>query len=249
MFSSRFMPVLILLLALVFSVVAAAPARLIASFVPAENVVLEGLSGTLWEGRASRAMVRIPSGFLHLGAVRWTLHPASLLTLSPAVDIQSVWGGQRLKARAQWLGDGSYRLEGVEGRFAADLLRQFAPLAVGGYFDVQLASMAVEENLPSSGEGRLVWERANWQSPNGPVSLGTYALDFAQNTGEPLLGNVLTLAGPLQAQGRVQLEGRRYEVDIVVQSEEGFDAQLQQALMLMATPEDDGYRIALESEF
>lgn len=249
MLSSRLLPALLLLLVLLFSVVAGAPARLLTLFVPAEDVVLEGVSGTVWGGSASRAMVRLPSGFLHLGAVSWNLHPLSLLTFSPELELRSDWGGQRLRAQAQWRGEGRICLRDVEGRFAADLLRQFAPLALGGYFDVQLSELEIEDNLPNGGEGRLVWERANWQSPRGPVALGTYALDFAQEVDAPLVGNVLTLAGPLEAEGRVELNGRRYVLDIALASEGGFDPQLREALTLMATPEGQGYRLQLDSEF
>lgn len=246
---TRILPALVLVLVLVYSLLAAAPARLIARVIPADDVVLTGLSGTVWDGRASRALVKIPSGFLHLGALRWTLKPLSLLTLSPAVELLSDWGGQRLRGTVSVEGEGHYSLEAVEGRVAADLLRQFAPLALGGTFDLQLAELETRENLPYSGSGRLVWERANWQSPRGPVALGTYALDFGQAPGEPLLGNVLTLSGPLEAQGRVELDGRRYLVDILVSSQERLEPQLQEALSLMATPEGDGYRLRLEAQF
>lgn len=249
MFSLRSLQVVVLLLVLVVSLLAAAPARLITYVLPEGQVVLQGLAGTLWEGRASRAMVRIPAGFLHLGSVNWALSPASLLTLSPALTIESRWGTQRFSGEVTVHGQASYSLEAVQARLAADLLRQFAPVALGGQFDVQLASLDIEAALPNGGTGRMVWERASWQAPTGPIALGTYALDFTQEAGGPLRGAVVTVDGPLEARGQVEVNGRQYRVDIVVSSEEAMDNQLSQALMLMAAPEGDGYRLKLEGEF
>lgn len=247
--SVRFLQVAVLLLVLIVSLVAAAPARLLTYLVPQEPVSLQGLSGTVWEGKASRVMVKIPAGFVHLGAVQWALLPGSLLALSPALQLRSVWGSQRVSGQVTLRGEGAYTLEGVEARVAADLLRQFAPLALGGHFDVLLSAMEIEDNLPHSGSGRLVWERASWQAPRGAIALGTYALDFAQSPGEPLRGTVVTVAGPLEAAGRVELNGRRYLIDITVRSDEPLDRQLTEALSLMAAPEGDGYRLKLEGDF
>lgn len=249
MLSLRSLQVVILLLVLVFSLLSAAPARLISYVLPEDQVILQGVAGTVWDGRASRAMVRTPSGFLHLGAVDWSLSAASLLTLSPSLTVQSRWGSQRFTGEVKLRGETSYSLQDVESRFAADLLRQFAPVALAGYFDLQVAELDIEDALPAQGSGRLVWERAAWQAPRGPIALGSYALDFAQQDGGPLRGTVLTLSGPLEAEGQVEVNGRAYLIDILVRSDEPLDSQLSEALMLMAAPEGDGYRLKLEGEF
>lgn len=249
MFSLRSLQAIVLLLVLVFSLLAAAPARLITYVLPEGQVVLQGLSGTLWEGRASRAMVRIPAGFAHLGSVNWSLSATSLLSLSPALAVESRWGSQRFSGEVTSRGENHYWLENVQARVAADLLRQFAPVALGGHFDLQLSELTLENALPNGGSGRIVWERAAWQAPRGPIALGTYALEFTQPADGPLSGTVLTLAGPLEADGRVAVTGREYLVDVLVRSDEALDGQLTQALTLMAAPEGDGYRLKLDGEF
>ena len=88
-----------------------------------------------------------------------------------------------------------------------------------------------------------------WQAPRGPVPLGTYALDFATAEEGVLQGQVVTIAGPVEAAGSVQLEGRAYQLDILVSSEGSLEEQLQQALSLIAAPEAQGYRAKLNAEF
>ena len=53
----------------------------------------------------------------------------------------------------------------------------------------------------------------------------------------------------MQASGTVALQNRDYRVDILVGGQEAMDAQLEQALSLIAAPEVEGYRVALNGVF
>ena len=225
------------------------PARLLARVLPSDQVVMQGFEGTVWNGSASRCVIRLPVGSLHLGSVRWSLDPWSLLTFAPRVEIQSKWGQQTAAGSLQVLGGRDLRVEDFDGRVGADLLRQFAPLAVGGSFNVQLTVLELADGLPHRTEGRLVWQQASWLSPGGAVPLGSYALEVTQPEGEALVGAVITLNGPLEAKGEVRLDGRRYALDVFAGGDDTLNAELNNALALLAAPEPDGYRIALEGEF
>ena len=83
---------------------ASTPARVLPRLLPAESLQLSGMTGTLWRGRAARAAVVVPQGLLDLGELRWKLSPVSLLFLSPAIEIDSERGRQRLSARARLRG-------------------------------------------------------------------------------------------------------------------------------------------------
>lgn len=236
--------VLVLLLGLAMS----APARLLSLVVPGDRISLQGLAGTVWQGSASRCVLRLPQGMVHLGKVRWSLDPLSLFTLTPRLTLRSEWGSQTIAGDVALRGARDLDVADFEARVSADLLRQVLPVAVAGSFSVQVAEFALRDGLPDSGSGRVVWQDAAWRSPQGPVPLGSYAVDFEQFSGQPLLGEVITLAGPMQANGSAQLEARSYRVDVLVTSEIGIDRPLENALSLMAAPEGDGYRILLEGD-
>lgn len=226
-----------------------APARLIGHFVASDVLVMQGFSGTLWRGRAARAAVAVGHGYLHLGAVRWKLSAASLLGLSPKVTLRSRWGGQTVSGQIIYRNEQSFDLADIEARLSADLLGQISPLAVKGDFMIQLSTLKVREGLPVSGQGRVVWENATWTSSRGAVPLGSYAVDFMQRQDQTLAGEVVTISGPVDASGQLELLGRNYSIDVVVTSDAGLDAQLQESLALLAQPLEEGYRIQLKSEF
>lgn len=247
--SSRLLGAAALLLLLVAALLVTAPARLLYLAVPGEQLLLRGLSGTVWNGSASGVLLRMPQGYLQLGAVQWKLRPLSLLMLAPRVSLSSEWGSQTLAGELVLRGQRDLDVTDLDANVAATLLGHLAPVAVDGMFNLQVAHLQLRNGLPRSAKGRLIWQDAGWRSPQGPVPLGTFALDFEQAAGDALLGKVITLAGPLQADGTVQLRERHYEVDILIGSAQPLDAQLRNMLSMIAVPEDAAFRIGMKGDF
>lgn len=238
-----------LVLLLSVSLLVSAPARLLNLMLSADQVVMTGFDGTLWHGSASRCLVRVGPGYLHLGEVQWSLDPLSLLLLAPRLTLGSAWGRQTIEGELVLRTQQDMDLYNLEVQVAADLLRQFAPVSLTGTLSAQVSQLQLREGLVHSGSGRLVWQSGAWQAPRGPVPLGTYALDFATAEEGMLQGQVVTIAGPVEAAGDVQLQGRAYQLDIMISSQGELEEQLQQALSLIAAPEAQGYRAKLNAEF
>ena len=234
---------------LLLVLIVTAPARLLSLLLPAETLLLQGVSGSVWRGQSARCLVAVGHGYVHLGTVSWQLQPLSLLTLSPSLRLQSTWGKQTLSGQVKLRTADNVDLSDVEGRMPAALLRQLMPVMVDGEFSVQLPELRIRDGLPESGHGRVVWQGATWLAPAGARSLGDYALDFQQLPGQDLVGEVLTLSGPIEASGSISLQERRYEVDLYLQSDRGLDSDLQQALSFLGQPEEGGYRIDLGGDF
>ena len=229
------------------SLVASAPARLLAMVLPEEQVYMQGYKGTLWRGSAARCMLRTGEGVLHLGAVEWRLRPLSLLLFAPRLELASSWGSQRIATEVRLLGAGDLDLYQLEANIAADLLRQFVPVGLVGRLSAQLESLSIRDGLPVTGVGRLMWEKGGWVSPGGPKPLGTYALDLLAGQEDRLLGDIVTVTGRVEASGTAQLQGRDYSVNILVGGQR-LDRELRQALSLVAQPEAEGYRIKLDGQ-
>jgi len=211
--------------------------------------MLGGFSGTLWRGSVSRCLVRAGPGYVHMGAVQWRLQPLSLLLFAPRLGLDSRWGAQTLSAEMVLQGQQDISFYDLDASFSADLVRQFVPLALAGTLSLQLQQLHLRDALPEQAAGRLVWQNGVWLAPDGPLPLGSYGLDFRQDPDGPLRGNVVTLSGPVEASGTVELVGRSYDLDITVGGPNTLDSRLQQALSLVARPEGQAYRIKLDGEF
>ena len=119
---------LLLLLGLVIS----APARLLTYVLPPGQVVLQGVSGTLWQGRAGSCLVAVSGAYLHLGEVNWRLNPLSLLLFSPELELESRWGSQQFSGRLALTGANSLSARDIEASVPASLAQQFMPVVLEG---------------------------------------------------------------------------------------------------------------------
>ena len=151
--------------------VATTPARLLNRVIPGDQIVLAGVTGTVWQGSASRCMLQLPPGYVHLGAVKWSLDPLSLLLFSPRITFASSWGGQVVEGQLRLRGQRDLDVRDLELQVDAELVQKFAPLAVDGVLSAQFATLSLRDGLPYSAEGRLVWQDAGFQSPRGRVPM------------------------------------------------------------------------------
>jgi len=244
-------------LALAVFAVLAVPARLLPRLVDVNTLGLAGISGTVLEGSAARALLRTPAGPLHLGQVSWRLHPFSLLTLSPRLSLNSGWGAQRLTAQVRI--DGTrLELTDVDANIDAQLLRTLMPVAAEGRISLQFERLVLDGGLPLDAAGRVVWQDARWQAPQVQYALGSYvavitsgaAAAPATTEDVSLSARVETLAGPVSAEGSASLAGPRFALDVLISGlERPLEAELEQALRLIARPEEDGYRLRLDGSF
>jgi hypothetical protein len=228
--------------------IASAPAHLLGALISAERVVLSGYAGTLWRGSAARVLVATPGGWFHLGRVNWSLKPWSLLLFAPRLDIDASWGRQHIAGEIALAGGDAVTLREFEASLDASLVQELAPLALDGLLTANFALLEVDAGLVTQAQGRLVWERASWLSPRGPVPLGSYAMELGVPQGRAVQGMIVTVSGPVTAEGRIQLDGRSYGVELAIGSEGAMDPQLQQALSLVARPVATGYQLNLEGE-
>jgi hypothetical protein len=233
--------------ALFIILLASLPARTLGLIVPGDQVHLKGFAGTLWRGSAARAVLVTGQGLVHLGELRWRLHPSSLLLLSPKVTLSSRWGDQRFSGVVQTGLGGDITLRDVEADASADLVKHVAPLALQGRISLQLSELTLRSQQPVSGSGRVVWQRGAWQAPQGLMPLGSYALDFSQQENAPLTGDVVTLSGPIEANGQVSLLARDYTIDLLITGQQ-LDQQLEQALSLLAPREGEGFRLKWQGQ-
>ena len=237
---------LVLALVLLVALVVTAPARLVALVLPGDNVVMQGFKGTLWRGSASRTLVQAGPGYLQLGSVEWALSPLSLFTFRPRLELSSEWGKQRLEAGLVLRGGSDFSAHDVSANLSAELVRHYLPVVLEGGLSLQFTRLQVRDGLPYEAQGRIVWQNASWLSPTGVRPLGSYALELQQPPGGELVGEVVTLAGPVEASGSVQLFGTDYRVDALLGGEEPLDTQLAQALSLVAVEEAGRYRVTLQ---
>jgi len=245
----RFTTGLVLAAFFIVVIIVKAPASVLGRALPAERLQTEGFSGSLWRGSLRNVLLALDGQYLALGEAHWRLHPLSLLTLSPALTLNTQWGRQRIEGVVTLRGGGDFELQDFSAKIAASLLRHWSPLQVAGRLELLSPQLKIEDGTIVAGAGRLVWHNARFKVSGGQLPLGSYALDFKVSEEGLLSGEVITLAGPIEINGPVQLRGRRYEVDLQLQAGQTMPRELSRALQLVANPVAGGFRLKLGGDF
>lgn len=222
---------------------------LVAAFLPAStalglvqdrmrDVRMEGVSGSVWNGRADALTVRERA----LGAFTWTLSPRALL--SRRVDADITLDGPELKADGfvSLSGPGSLQLRGMRASVDAQRLQgvlDVPALVFQGRVEFDLRELVVDQYFPAKVEGSALWRDAR-VGGSADARLGDIRADFATEGVGAIAGTVTDSGGPLSIEGgRFSAGLQGISAEATLRARDG-DAAVLRALQYIGQPQDDG---------
>ncbi len=188
--------------------VAMVPASQVARHMPS-GVALDGLSGTIWSGRAGGLTV----AGRPLGALQWSCRPWRLVLLewSCSIGLQPPGG----EVNGDFSGDFAGNFVGRDIRGTAPI-SNFEGIATPrgwtGNLELDLEAFTVKSRLPETASGRLFLRGLRAPGANGE-RLGDFELVVGEGSvgGATLNGRLRDLGGPLHVRGAIELfEDGRY---------------------------------------
>lgn len=188
--------------------VAMVPASQVARRLPA-GVAFDGVSGTVWSGRARAVSVEGRA----LGALDWSCRPWRLVLLewSCRIGLQPAGG----EVSGEFSGDfaGNLTGRGIRGTAPIASFEGIAtPRGWTGNLELDLETLAVGSGRPESASGRVLLRGLRAPGPNGE-RLGDFELVVGEGSvgGATLNGRLRDLGGPLRVRGAIELfEDGRY---------------------------------------
>lgn len=223
------------------------PARVALGWLAPTQARLEGVSGTLWRGRAENLQWQE----VRLGRVEWQLHPAALLGARLRADLTLNRVDGFARATVATGRNGRLRFTDLTASLPLDALSA-TPLAGGwsGTLNFKFADLLLDRGWPIQAAGRLDAVAINGPmgGPVGrPVNLGSYQIDFTLAEGSaretPLAGALIDTGGPLQVAGSVQLlADRSYVIEGLVALRPEASPDIVHALQFLGPADAQGRR-------
>lgn len=230
-------------------VVATVPAGLVVKPLAQQNVFLEGVSGTLWQGSAQSLSARANGEVLAWGQVEWSVSLSSLLSLSPQISFATDFGAQWMSGTLTVDGFEAVELQNLKGAIPAELARLIAPLSLDGTFEFDFEKLLWSQAQGAVAmNGQATWRQALWAAPSERVPLGDYTVLLTSDS-NGIAARVGTLSGPVNVEGQVRAADNRYEVDLLINPTGRHEAKLRQNLSLIAVPEAEALRIKLSGQY
>lgn len=239
------LPAMLGLAAYLISLVILLPASFVWERIGARGLVppgvaVQGVSGTVWSGAASRAGLPGP---VTLSDATWRFDPGALLSGRLGWTLKATLAGGPVEGRVAF-GPGSLRVSDARADLpASPLVTPFMrfPAVIEGRLLLDVQRLILDrDGRVRDAEGVLGWLDAGAGLPEA-VPLGDLRAQVAATQDGALRLDVGDQGGPLVAQGVVEMAvDGRYRVEGAAGTREGADPRLGQALRMMGAPDRDG---------
>jgi len=218
------------------------PARVALGWFTPAQASFEGVSGSIWQGRAQVLQWEN----WPLGSIEWTVHPLALISARVRADVSlkridgfargivTIWPSGRLK------------LTGLTASLPLNALPSGFPAGWGGTLNLKFADLVMEQGWPIQASGQL--DALGISGPaSRPVNFGSYRLDFAAaeppTTQQPLIGALTDTGGPLQVSGALQLlADRSYVIEGLVAPRAEASPEMTSTLEFLGPADQEGRR-------
>jgi general secretion pathway protein N len=169
------------------------------------GVALSGVTGTLWNGRASLASVRTSNQEYSLGQLNWSLNPLSLLTLSPCAQVTTKLPMQQFDGEICAGSGGVIKMRNADVSLPVALLQANIPVPIQGQFSSHIDTLELRGNVLLKLKGNFTWNGARVNTGNSWLDIGSYAAELSDNGNNGVSAKFFQLSGPVDVNLQIEL--------------------------------------------
>lgn len=169
------------------------------------GLALSGVTGTLWNGRASLASVTNAQQEYSLGQLSWQLRPLSLLSLAPCALVTTNLPQQQFAGEVCAAGTDTIEIRNADVSVPAALLQPRLPVPIQGQFSAHINELQLRGNVLLKLKGSLAWNGARVNTGASWLDIGSYAAELADNGNNGIKAQFFQLAGPVEVNLQVEL--------------------------------------------
>ena len=169
------------------------------------GVALSGVTGTVWNGRASLASVRTTDQEYSLGQLSWSLSPLSLLTLSPCAHVTTKLNLQQFEGEVCSGTGGKLRVSDADVSLSAALVQGRIPVPIQGQLSAHIDELDVRGNILQKLKGKLTWNGARVNTGANWLDIGSYAAELSDNGKNGVKAKFFQLTGPVDVNLQIEL--------------------------------------------
>ncbi len=169
------------------------------------GIALSGVTGTLWNGRASLASVRTVDQEYSLGQLSWSLSPLSLLTLSPCAQVAAKLPMQTFDGELCSGSGGAIKVRNADLLLPVALLQPKLPVPIQGQFSTHINELELRGNVLLKLKGNLTWNGARVNTGTNWLDIGSYGAELSDNGNNGISAKLFQLTGPVDVNLQIEL--------------------------------------------
>jgi general secretion pathway protein N len=169
------------------------------------GVALSGVTGTLWNGRASLASVRTAQQEYSLGQLAWSLKPLSLLILSPCAQVQTTLPMQQFEGEICTGSGGAIKVRKADVSLPVALVQSKLPVPIQGLFSTHIDELEIRGNVLLKLKGNLTWNSARVNTGANWLDIGSFGAELSDNGKNGVSAKLFQLNGPVDVNLQIEL--------------------------------------------
>lgn len=169
------------------------------------GVALSGVTGSIWNGRASLASVRTAEKEYSLGQLSWSLNPLSLLTLSPCAQVTTKLPLQQFEGKICSALGGAIEIHNADVSLPGALVQGKIPVPIQGQFSAHIDELSLRGNLLLKLKGNLTWNSARVNTGSNWLEIGSYAVEMSDNGNNGVSAKLFQLSGPVDVALQIEM--------------------------------------------
>jgi general secretion pathway protein N len=168
------------------------------------GLALSGITGSVWNGRASLASVKLEGRDYSLGQLSWNLNLLSLISFNPCAKLTTKLDAQAFDGDVCKMGAG-VKLQNANVSLPAVMLQSQIPIPIGGQFSAHFDELQLQGNVLMKLKGNFSWTSAQVNNGANWMDIGSYAAELNDNGHNGVKAKVFQLAGPVDVDLMVEL--------------------------------------------
>lgn len=167
------------------------------------GLAMSGVTGSVWNGKASLASLQLNNQEHSLGQLSWKLNPLSLLTR--CADVNTKLPMQQFNGEVCANSNGEVQVHNADLSVPSSLLQAKIPVPIQGQFSAHLDELQLRGNTLLKLKGNFTWNSARINTGANWLDIGSYAAEMTDNGNNGISAKFFQLAGPLDVNLQIEL--------------------------------------------
>ncbi|WP_039916862.1 type II secretion system protein N [Cellvibrio mixtus] len=167
------------------------------------GLAMSGVTGSIWNGKASLASVQLSGQEQSLGQLSWKLSPFSLLTRCAMVTTKLPM--QQFDGEVCAGSNGDVQVHDADLSAPSSLLQAKIPVPIQGQLSAHIDELQLRGNVLLKLKGNLTWNSARVNTGANWLDIGSYAAELSDNGKNGISAKFFHLSGPVETNLQIEL--------------------------------------------
>ncbi len=167
------------------------------------GLAMSGVTGSVWNGKASLASVQMNGQEHSLGQLSWSLSPLSLITRCAQVTTKLPM--QEFAGEICSGAGGDVEIHDADVSVPATVLQSKFPVPIHGQVSSHIEELQLRGNVLQKLKGNFTWNNARVNTGANWLDIGSYAAELTDNGNNGVNAKVFQLSGPIEVNLDVEL--------------------------------------------